>query len=288
VTHGLSQRRRRAIVRRRRAVALLVLALALIGILAVTGSTAGPKQAARRLPTRAVPRPTPRSSQEALAVEGVRRRMPFITAGGGRVREIALTFDDGPGPYTPELIATLRRLRTPATFFAVGQSMTDFHGATSSELRERFVIGDHTQNHAYLARLSELDQHAQIVVGAESLGTYGVPPPTLFRPPYRSFNSVTLKILRELHLLMVLWSVDTQDYLRPGVAAIVRRALSGARPGAIVLMHDGGGIRTQTIAALPFIVRALHRRGFRLVTVPRLLLDDPPRRPQRLPPAGRG
>jgi hypothetical protein len=82
-------------------------------------------------------------------------------------------------------------------------------------------------------------------------------------------------------MLMVLWSVDTADYTRPGVARIVYTAVSGAHPGAIILMHDGGGPRAQTIAAVPKIVRALRRHHYRLVTVPRLLLDDPPPRPAK-------
>ena len=78
-----------------------------------------------------------------------------------------------------------------------------------------------------------------------------------------------------MRLLMVLWSADTRDYTLPGVQVIVQRALEGARPGAIILMHDGGGDRSQTIAALPAIIAGLHKRGLRPVTVPRLMLDDP-------------
>jgi peptidoglycan/xylan/chitin deacetylase (PgdA/CDA1 family) len=78
-------------------------------------------------------------------------------------------------------------------------------------------------------------------------------------------------------MLMVLWSVDTQDYKRPGVGSIVRKALHGARPGSIILLHDAGGDRTQTVSALPAIVHGLRSRGYKLVTVPRLMLDDPPR-----------
>jgi peptidoglycan/xylan/chitin deacetylase (PgdA/CDA1 family) len=79
----------------------------------------------------------------------------------------------------------------------------------------------------------------------------------------------------------VLWTVDTNDYTKPGVAAIVHSAESGARPGAIILMHDAGGDRSETLAALPAIIRGLRRRGLEPVTVPRLLLDDPP--PRGLP-----
>jgi peptidoglycan/xylan/chitin deacetylase (PgdA/CDA1 family) len=113
----------------------------------------------------------------------------------------------------------------------------------------------------------------------------GGPKPTLFRPPYGSFNATTIRELKRLHLLMILWSVDTDDYLLPGVPAIVQSALAGARPGAIILMHDGGGNRTQTIAALPTIIRKLRARGFHLVTIPQLLLDDPPPPGQPLPPS---
>ena len=97
-----------------------------------------------------------------------------------------------------------------------------------------------------------------------------------------------MRELRGLHLLMVLWSVDTDDYLQPGVAVIVERALAGARPGAIILMHDAGGTRTQTIAALPTIIHRLRARGFHLVTVPELLRDDPPPPAQTLPSSLRG
>ncbi len=82
---------------------------------------------------------------------------------------------------------------------------------------------------------------------------------------------------------MVLWTIDTGDYLDPGVRVIFHRAVAGARPGAIILLHDGGGDRAQTIAALPYIVHALRDRGYKLVTIPQLILDDPPLSRQALP-----
>jgi peptidoglycan/xylan/chitin deacetylase (PgdA/CDA1 family) len=86
-------------------------------------------------------------------------------------------------------------------------------------------------------------------------------------------------------MLTVMWTVDTADFRQPGVKAIERAALSGARPGAIILLHDAGGQREQTIAALPKIVHGLRRRGFDLVTVPRLLADDPPQAAHQAPPS---
>ena len=98
----------------------------------------------------------------------------------------------------------------------------------------------------------------------------------LFRPPYGSFDDSTLALLRARDMVMVLWTVDTADYARPGVKRIIYTALSGARPGANLLFHDGGGDRTQTLASLPRILRRLTERGYRLVTVPQLLEHDPP------------
>ena len=83
-------------------------------------------------------------------------------------------------------------------------------------------------------------------------------------------------------MLIVLWSVDTSDYARPGVTRIMYTALSGARPGAIILMHDGGGDRSQTVAALPRVITRLRQRGFRLMTLSQLVAADPP--PTHQPP----
>jgi peptidoglycan/xylan/chitin deacetylase (PgdA/CDA1 family) len=85
-------------------------------------------------------------------------------------------------------------------------------------------------------------------------------------------------------MLMVLWTIDTGDFRRPGVRAIVKAVLSRARPGAIVLMHDGGGPRRQTTQALPIVIRRLRHRGYRLVTIPQLLAEDPPSGHQAPPP----
>src|SRR5207244_6932102 len=101
-------------------------------------------------------------------------------------------------------------------------------------------------------------------------------------------NGVTMRELHALHLLMVLWSVDTGDYRLPGAGAIVARALEDARPGAIILLHDGGGDRSQTVASLPAIIKGLRARGLHLVTVPRLLLDDPPPHGERMPTSLKG
>jgi peptidoglycan/xylan/chitin deacetylase (PgdA/CDA1 family) len=284
---------RRLRIRRRRgvaAVALLgVIALALGGLLGAGHGRAkslrhageGARVLLRRPRSRAVESPT-------AVVSAVLAYTPFVKEGGDRGHDIALTFDDGPGPYTPQVLSVLEHFHVHATFFAIGQMLRYFSASTVRELRDGDAVGDHTETHPEMATLSAHDQYEELFEQIARIEILGGPRPDLFRPPYGSFNATTLRELRKLHLLMVLWSVDTEDYLQPGVSVIVERALAGAHPGAIILMHDAGGTRTQTIAALPTIIRTLQARGYRLVTVPELLREDPPPPGQPVPSSLRG
>jgi peptidoglycan/xylan/chitin deacetylase (PgdA/CDA1 family) len=220
---------------------------------------------------------------EDKAIDSVMAYTPAVVQGGTKGNDVALTFDDGPGPYTTQLVATLNALHVQATFFAIGEEERYFSAGTLAELRSGDVIGDHTETHPMMASLSAHEQHNQLLEQIYRMQLLGAPTPRLFRPPYGSFNATTLRQLHALHLLMILWSTDTADYTRPGAPAIAQRALAGAHPGAIILLHDAGGDRSQTIAALPAIVKGLRRRGLRPVTIPRLLLDDPPPPGQPIP-----
>jgi peptidoglycan-N-acetylglucosamine deacetylase len=221
--------------------------------------------------------------KEEQAIDSVLTYTPAVVQGGTKGNELALTFDDGPGPYTQQLVRTLNALHVQATFFAIGEEERYFSDGTLLELRSGDPVEDHTETHPMMALLSARDQREELQEQIYRIQLLGGPTPRLFRPPYGSFDATTLRELKRLHLLMILWSTDTGDYTRPGVAAIVQRVLAGAHPGAIVLMHDAGGDRSQTIAALPAIVRGLRARGLRPVTVPRLLLDDPPPPGQPIP-----
>jgi peptidoglycan/xylan/chitin deacetylase (PgdA/CDA1 family) len=281
-----------ATFRRRRAGAILVLVVLVVLLVLALGVS----RSRGGIPHRAPPRPargagiarlTPAqrharlAAAEAHAIDDVLSYTPAITSGGMKGDELALTFDDGPGPYTVQLVNTLNALHVKATFFAIGEEERYFSAGTLAELRADDVVGDHTETHPMMAQLSAHEQHEELFEQILRIQLLGGPAPRLFRPPYGSFNATTFKQLRALRLLMVLWSDDTSDYTKPGVAAIVQSALAGAHPGAIILMHDAGGDRSETIAALPAIVAGLRRRGLHPVTVPRLLLDDPP--PRGLP-----
>ena len=217
------------------------------------------------------------------AIDKVLAYTPFITAGLPRHRVVALTFDDGPSPYTAEIVNVLARMHVPATFFVVGQELNYFSSGLRDELRHGFVIGDHTENHPLMTQLSAAQQYKQIHDDAERIVGLGAPFPRLYRPPYGDYNSSTLAVVKQLKMLMTLWAVDTRDWERPGTAAILRTALSEVRPGAVILMHDGGGDRSETVAALPALINALRRRHYSFATVPQLLRLDPPPRSQRLP-----
>jgi peptidoglycan/xylan/chitin deacetylase (PgdA/CDA1 family) len=277
--------------RRRRAAALALLAAAalLLGVIVGAGSS-GPNATARRItvaPSGYFARirtlagtgtgslAVAEQGAENAAISRTLAYTPYVRVAGSQHREIALTFDDGPGPYTPELLRVLERLHAPATFFEVGLEEHYFHAATAEIVADGYPIGDHTQTHAAMSRLSPKLQLRQLLQETAAIGDYGAPFPRLFRPPYGLWNSATLAVLRKYRMLMVMWTVDTDDYLQPGTDTIVQRTLAGARPGAIILMHDAGGNRAETIAALPQIIRTLRSRGYKLVTIPKLLLDNP-------------
>jgi peptidoglycan/xylan/chitin deacetylase (PgdA/CDA1 family) len=275
--------------RRRTGVLLLAAVLVIVLIVAVTGSGGQPRaphpsSAASLRAAGNTPTPTRNVEAEGNAAVGkVLAYTPFVRAGGGAAKDIALTFDDGPGPYTPEVLDVLERFHAHATFFTIGKMERYFSASSVREIKRGDVIGDHTESHPHLALLSAREQHEELFEPLLRLEFLGADRATLFRPPYGSFNATTISQLHSLHLLMVLWSADTQDYLQPGVPVIVRRALEGAKPGAILLMHDGGGTRAQTVAALPLIITKLRKLGYTLVTVPELLMHDPPPAGQPLP-----
>lgn len=267
------------------AVLLAVLAL----IVAVVASLLGDGPISRQTttpvagppPTSVVPATHPirrtASFEQARAVEQIRKRMPYVAVAGRRKREIALTFDDGPGPYTQRVLRELDRLNAPATFFQVGNQIASFPDAEQAELKASgALLANHTWAHKNLEKLSAADQADQLDWSSYAIRKAGGNLPQLFRPPYGAFNRTTMKLAAQRHLLMVLWTIDSQDYERPGTRAIVRRVVSQARPGAIVLMHDAGGDRSQTVAALPAIIKQLRAKHYKLVTVPRLLKDNPP------------
>lgn len=205
---------------------------------------------------------------------------PAVNAAGQRPhsyqlppRTIALTFDDGPDPvWTPRILDVLRRYHVPATFFAVGVHVASYPGLIREELRDGEEIGAHTYTHLDLS--GGWQEQLQLTLTQNALaGAAGVHT-ALLRPPYSSTPAaVTARDWRAYRqaggdgYLIVLASQDTRDWARPGVAKIVTAAMPPGNRGAIVMMHDSGGNRSETVAALPQIITRLKARGYRFVTV---------------------
>jgi peptidoglycan/xylan/chitin deacetylase (PgdA/CDA1 family) len=193
------------------------------------------------------------------------------------VPEIALTFDDGPQPSsTPQILTILQRSGIQATFFCIGQQVQAYPTLVRQEQATGNLVEDHTWSYPNLTLLSTpaLDQQVELTARA-ILRLTGIPAAFL-RPPYGAINASLLARASRLHLSIVLWNVDPRDWSLPGSATIVARVLSATHNGSIILLHDGGGNRAQTIAALPGIIRALRARGLRFVTIRQLIDDLPP------------
>ena len=206
-------------------------------------------------------------------------RIPVTLAAGhaGRGKPwVALTFDDGPSRFTLRVLRILEKAHQHATFFVTGYAATSFPFELRQIRASGNAFGDHTVTHSQLTRLKPAKRRWELLSTAERVqGTTGVRP-TLFRPPYGESSRAINTMARSLGLLPVTWSTDSKDWMRPGVRKIVATVLHGAVPGAIILLHDGGGDRSETLAALPLILRGLAKKHLTAVTLPRLLNSQPP------------
>jgi peptidoglycan-N-acetylglucosamine deacetylase len=197
---------------------------------------------------------------------------PFVFNGPTNKHEIALTFDDGPWPDTPQFLDILERAHVHATFFQIGQQVGTFGRAVDRRmLADGDMIGDHTWSHATVSGAGPFAA-AQISQTAAAIRRVtGGFTPCLFRAPGGAFSSALIAEARSMGFTTIQWNVDPRDWARPGTGAILGNVLSNARNGAIVIQHDGGGDRSQTLAALPQEISALRARGFQFVTVTELL-----------------
>ena len=203
-------------------------------------------------------------------VVGCRSRGEVAYQHGPSRREVAIGFDDGPWSDTAAFVTMLEHSRARATFFMIGDQVSfSYRPTLLRELRSGDVLGDHTFTHPYLTRTGDVyaQLHKTIAV-IRSLTGYT---PCVFRPPYGAYDQSIIDTARSLGLATVLWNVDPSDYTLPGVAAIEQRVLVQVRPGSIIISHDGGGPRGQTLAAYPVIIAKLRARGYRIVTIPELL-----------------
>jgi polysaccharide deacetylase family sporulation protein PdaB len=210
----------------------------------------------------------------------------YLTAHGNPdLPEIALTFDDGPAPqYTEAILQVLRSHRVKATFFLLGRWVQQYPDLAREVVADGHAVGDHSWSHADLTQLSESQASQELTSTRDIIQQVTGVKTTLFRPPYRAYNRQLLDLAASLHFSTILWSIDPHDWEMPGVGPIISTALGNAQNGAIILMHDGGGDRSQTVAALSSIIERLQAQGFTFVTIPQMLSHLPPNKTGGGPP----
>jgi peptidoglycan/xylan/chitin deacetylase (PgdA/CDA1 family) len=189
-----------------------------------------------------------------------------LLSNGPRERKVvALTFDDGPSEYTPDFLRVLREKGVPGTFFEIGQEMPGREATMRQILAAGNEIGDHTMNHV------EYPGHSQIAGAAARIEAYTHFEPCLFRPPGGAVNAGVIDTAGSLGMRTITWDVDPRDWSTPGTSAIYSTIVANAKPGSIILMHDGGGPRGETLEALPRVIDTLRSRGYGFATVSQLL-----------------
>lgn len=207
---------------------------------------------------------------------------PVIDARGGAVRTVApadktlaLTFDDGPDPvWTPRILDVLRKHHVHATFFVVGSAAIDNPDLVRRILADGNEVGVHTLTHADLGKAPAWRQQLEIQGDQQAIAGITGHAATLLRPPYSSENDAVrdgtwsaMRTAANEGYLTVLTTKDSEDWQRPGVAAIEKNLAPSGPQGQVLLMHDGGGDRQQTVAALDSALTTFADQGFRVTTV---------------------
>jgi len=196
-----------------------------------------------------------------------------VYCAGTHGRSFALTFDDGPSPYTLRLVRVIRDEHARATFFDVGNRVGTWEAGARASARVG-ELGNHTWSHANLRSLNRRDAWRELEWTQRALGPIVGAVPRLFRPPYAEARRVDDLIGRELGLLDVRWSIDGGDSLvgaTPGKT--IREVVRRLRPGAIVLLHD---LHPWTPEVAHAVLRAARKKRLRAVTVSQLLARQPP------------
>ena len=181
---------------------------------------------------------------------------------------VALTFDDGPWPTsTAQIVSALKAGNAQATFFELGSQIGSRKALSQSVLAGGNIIGVHSWNHAIMVRRSASVNSADLAKCKKAVLAATGTKPHWFRPPYGSTNATLKKTAEKLGLRQVIWTVDTLDWKFRTRDSVVSRAMGPTHDGSIVLMHDGGGPRAATAAAVPIIIKKLRAKGFDFVTL---------------------
>lgn len=222
-----------------------------------------------KLPEKSVPVPSVSPSYNDVPLAP---RIPGATVNRVAVPDkvVALTFDDGPhGTLTPKVLDILRNNNVKGTFFMQGCNVTAHPQVVRRMVNEGHEVGNHTWNHAYLSKVSREKAEDQLQRTNEAIRNACGVIPVVMRPPGGYTNAGVASWARQrFGFTTIMWDVDTNDWRKPGSAVVAARAVNGAKPGSIILVHD---IHASTVAAVDAIVKGLKNRGYELVTVSELL-----------------
>ncbi|WP_176159294.1 polysaccharide deacetylase family protein [Prosthecobacter debontii] len=205
--------------------------------------------------------------------------MPTVPPAGAKIsysqvniteKVLAMTFDDGPHPtLTPKLLDILKARNIKCTFFVIGKSAKAYPNIIKRMIAEGHEVANHTWTHASLTSRSDAQIRNELQMSEDALVAVANYRPHLIRPPYGAINTRIKQLMfSEFGYSTILWSVDPQDWRRPGVSVVTSRLVNGAHPGAIMLAHD---IHPPTIEAMPSMFDQLLAKGYQFVTVSQLL-----------------
>lgn len=213
------------------------------------------------------------AAAEAAKDSASQKKVPPLASSNNidcsKVKCIALSFDDGPGPGTATVLDTLKQYNAKGTFMVVGSRVGTYSSLVRREAAEGHDIGNHTWDHADLTSLSAADAASEVDRTSQAVVNVTGKRPFMVRPPYGSYNKT---LLSDIGLPFILWDVDPDDWKDRNADIVYQRVMSAAKPGAIVLSHD---IYTTTAAAYQRIIPDLIQQGYTLVTVSDLLDLDP-------------
>ena len=180
-------------------------------------------------------------------------------------RTVALTFDDGPSPFTPAILAVLRRHHVPATFCMLGDEAQRYPTLARRVVRDGHQVCNHSRDHRDMAQLPTKRARHEVVVAERQIRDAAGVAPTIFRFPYGSADREARQVIRGYGMRALDWDVDPRDWTRPEASTITARIVHGVQHRSVVLLHDGGGDRGHTVAALDATIRSLRQRGYRFV-----------------------
>lgn len=245
---------------RKRTMSLIPLMAVTLGAVTFGAVMAPAATASAAQPAAAVPAATVTTAVHRVAVTTQQ-----AAAKKKKKKTVKLTFDDGPGDYTYHVLDVLKKYKVKATFCVVGKDIANYPKTTLRIVREGHLICNHSFTHADLTTLSTAQVKKEITDCQQAIKSATKVTAKVIRFPYGASNPKVRKIVKDLKLRSLGWDVDPEDWRNPPAKTITARILKATGPGDVVLMHDGGGVRKQTVASLAGTITKLKKKGYTFV-----------------------